>query len=374
MEEFAQEMACIVCRLFPDDNDDDKENIPPIDHQDRQQKKHPSNYTHGTNENILVHLDNNNFNINKRRRPAAFAKSTAFPLKEVRNGAANTTKNTTVRTSTTNQLYRSKGGVLTIKVDNIIRQGCVPLVNQASKDNFVIADDSKVKITEEPPSIKSSSVANPNTECASSANDFLEHFDYVLTKRYAEGTDFLLIRDVIFSDDDDNRDGASSEINLDELSNEQLTTIRVLIVPIQRQETMDQMGKLILGTNFGRNNIPYDRNFWFSVLKSYDTFKMFYAQESSDLATRFNLLFGFTFHLSNHPHWMNHHARGWGGEKMVSGLANKWKQLMRCLPGHMGLDIEYSYPAVLCFLEEFKTTVESVNTYGDPKLQFDYER
>jgi hypothetical protein len=369
MDDFAQEMACVVRRLFPDD---DKENMPPIDEQNRRHKQQPTWAWESSNS--MMHLHDKNVNVNKRKRDSVLATSRSFPLNEVRNGAIIKTKNIN-NTATTNQLYRSKGGVVTIKVDTLSQEVCVPIVNSSPKQNFKLSDESKVKISEEVPLIETVSVHNPNEAgCSSPAKDFMEQFDYVLSKRYPKGTDFLIIRDVFSPSIDDHGGVVPMEINLDELSKEQLSTIRVLIIPLQRQETMDEMGKLILGDRFGRNNIRYDRNFWFSILKSYGIFKRFYAIKSSDMEARFNLLFGFTYHLSKHPHWMNHHARGWGGEKMVSGLASRWKQLLKCLPGQMGLDSEFSYPAVLCFLQEFKTTVENVNTNGDPKLQFNYEK
>ena len=39
-----------------------------------------------------------------------------------------------------------------------------------------------------------------------------------------------------------------------------------------------------------------------------------------------------------------------------------------------GLDIEFSYPATLAFLDSFKIMCENVETFGYPIIQFDYQR
>jgi hypothetical protein len=379
MDDFAQEMSCVVRRLFPDD---DKENVPP-NYQPRRRHLHlpPDHLGQGK-----MHADTADFNLNlnKRKRTAVIATSSPSPLREIRNEATIKTKNAVKNgahrcNSTENHIYRSKGGVLTIKADNLRHDRRVPVITRPPRQSFTILDDSKIKIYPGPYPIESECIhkvkSSEEDAFMAPAEEFLDKFDYVLSNRYPDGTDFLLIRDALLVSDDDGHGGvAPMDINLEELSKEQLTTIRVLIVPLQRRETMDQMGKLILGDSFGQDNINYDRIFWFSVLKSYRIFKRSYASEPRGLAGRFNLLFGFTYYLALHPHWMTHHARGWGGEKMVAGLASRWKQLLKYSPGQLGLDKEYSYPALLCFLEEFKTKVEAADTNGDPKLQFDYEK
>jgi len=38
-----------------------------------------------------------------------------------------------------------------------------------------------------------------------------------------------------------------------------------------------------------------------------------------------------------------------------------------------GLDLEFSYPAILAFLESFKKMCENVETFGYPMIQFEYQ-
>ena len=39
-----------------------------------------------------------------------------------------------------------------------------------------------------------------------------------------------------------------------------------------------------------------------------------------------------------------------------------------------GLDLEFSYPAALSFLEKFKALCESIETFGYPILEFPYQK
>ena len=40
----------------------------------------------------------------------------------------------------------------------------------------------------------------------------------------------------------------------------------------------------------------------------------------------------------------------------------------------IGLDLEFSYPALLTFLECFKQMCESIETFGYPRIEFDYKK
>jgi hypothetical protein len=39
-----------------------------------------------------------------------------------------------------------------------------------------------------------------------------------------------------------------------------------------------------------------------------------------------------------------------------------------------GLDLEFSYPAALTFLEKFKSMCENIETFGYPIIKFPYEK
>ena len=65
--------------------------------------------------------------------------------------------------------------------------------------------------------------------------------------------------------------------------------------------------------------------------------------------------------------------RGWGRQRMVEGLAIRWKNLLNNrTPEGLGLDLEFSYPAVAALLHSFKQKVEHAPTFGDPPMIFKY--
>ena len=195
--------------------------------------------------------------------------------------------------------------------------------------------------------------------------DFLNHFKRV-TSKYPYGNGYIDIRGAIQEGDPEWQE----DFDLDAVvfSEKQVRRIRVLIVPAERYIAIDEMGRLILGEEFDLRNKVLGPGFSYSVLRSYDAFKRLYS-DTTEIPKRFNVIFGFTYHLSRNSRWMTHHGRGWGGEKMVAGLAQRWKGLLKQHSSqHLGLDLEFSYPAVTHFLEDFKKAVETFETYGDPQL------
>lgn len=207
--------------------------------------------------------------------------------------------------------------------------------------------------------------ANESSE-SSSAEGFLNSVTNILNDRYPSDTDHLVIREAAVEDRANGR-----IVPLNSVRKEQIETIRVMMIPPKRKDTMKRMEKMILGSNFDQKHPRYGPGFWHSVLRSYSSFKKIYIAEKH-IKERFDLLFGFTYCLSKHRRWLTHNARGWGGEKMVAGLALRWKHLLKYSPEQMGLDEEYSYPALMHLVEDFKIAVESVETYGNPTLQFEY--
>jgi len=59
---------------------------------------------------------------------------------------------------------------------------------------------------------------------------------------------------------------------------------------------------------------------------------------------------------------------------MIASLAKHWRRLFgKYTPAELGLDLEFSYPAALAFLEKFKIMCESVETFGYPTIDFPYK-
>jgi hypothetical protein len=148
--------------------------------------------------------------------------------------------------------------------------------------------------------------------------------------------------------------------------------LQVIILPRHRRETMEEMGQWVLGTQYGQDGKVFTASFASAVLRAFSAFMRRYS-ETECFKQRCDLLLGFSYEIFEHDYWMTHHPRAWGGEKMVASLAVRWKHLLQqCSAEELGLDKDFSFPALQWLLVSFKTKVESVETYGDPKMVFDY--
>ncbi|MGK3736519.1 MAG: hypothetical protein ACI90V_003361 [Bacillariaceae sp.] len=295
---------------------------------------------------LFQEVDENHDVNNKRKRSSVFCALSPSPLREIPIQTNNTTTQNGLQPR---QLLPEKENYHDNVSSFSTKQGIVSEVG--GRDRTIPL-----------PFVNQSSNPFPlNCSSKSPAEVFLNRLADVLSDQYPPDTNHMVLRDTIDVD----------FIPLNSLSETQIGTIRVMMIPNKRKKTMDGMGRLILGANFDRDQPNYVQGFWYSVLRSYDTFKQIYAAEKH-VTERFDMLFGFSYNLFKNQRWLTHNGRGWGGEKMIVGLALRWKHVLKYSPEKIGLDQEFSYPAVLWFVEEFKLAVENAEMYGNPKLKFDY--
>ena len=296
---------------------------------------------------LFQEVDENHDVKNKRKRTSVFCALSPSPLREIR-----------IQTNNTNTQNGLQPRQLLPEKEN-----CIDNLSSFSTEQGIVSEVGARDRTIPLPHINQSS--NPffplNCSSKSPAEVFLNRLTDLLGDQYPPDTDHMVLRDTIDAD----------FIPLDSLSETQIGTIRVMIIPNKRKKTMDGMGRLILGANFDREQPNYVPGFWYSVLRSYDTFRQIYAAEKH-VTKRFDMLFGFSYYLLKNQRWLTHNSRGWGGERMIVGMALRWKHVLKYSPEKIGLDHEFSYPAVLWFVDEFKRTVENAEMYGNSKLKFDY--
>ncbi|KAG7342089.1 hypothetical protein IV203_007181 [Nitzschia inconspicua] len=320
MDSFAMDMACVVRRLFPEEED----------------------------------MDVRCLGGAKRKRNSVFTALSPSPLREIRNIPKSKGTDTTARTSSTSK------GFLDIN-EGIGRQGEGSEIkknlfeDEEEDDESEFDDDDDTDVGPKSPS-----------------EIFSDRFMHVLSY-YPSDSEYIVIRDAILDPDNETMEALDPcQVPLSSISMEQVETIRLMIVTPTRMQTMEDMGKLILGPKFGRQSVSSGPGFWYSVLRSYLSFKQLFATEEST-PRRFDMLLGFTYYLAEYPRWISHHGRGWGGEKMVAGLAMRWKHMLKYSARELLLDEEFSLPATLCLLDEFQAAVESAEMYGDPPLLFTYK-
>ena len=77
----------------------------------------------------------------------------------------------------------------------------------------------------------------------------------------------------------------------------------------------------------------------------------------------------FTHTISNHDVWNQDHEES---PQFVTRLGKLWKAVLAKDDATLGIDPEISRPGLICFLENFKTMAEAIDTYGEPELKFKF--
>ena len=187
------------------------------------------------------------------------------------------------------------------------------------------------------------------------------------------GVGYSLVRGVARATQDDDYEEAEEEtFDPTKCSQAQVDHVRVIVITKERQECMDEMGRLILGEQFGAQLMSFSTSFSYHVLGAWSQFSKLYHQ-TMDWKRKFDLLLGFTDTLKEHDVWIHDHEVGWGGEKMVKQLALCWKTILTKTDEDLGIDREYTRPGIVALLEQFKEAVESVETYGvDEPMKFNF--
>ena len=184
--------------------------------------------------------------------------------------------------------------------------------------------------------------------------------------QHPEGTALLYIRE-IFEPDDPEFDFLEADINVCQLTREQVGRLRILIVPTRREEYMLAYIEFFDDKRSCLINSPA------TAARYFDGFKRRFKQ-ARDVKEKFDLIFSFSFAMKKFSSWMHFPEFKRGLEKMVSTLARHWRDLLqRHFPEELGLDRDFSYPAVLAFLRNFKKQIESIDVFGSEPIRFDYD-
>jgi hypothetical protein len=204
----------------------------------------------------------------------------------------------------------------------------------------------------------------------------------LVTRRfqYPEGTAIMYIRE-IFEPSDPEFDVVGAKVNSSQLSQEQVDRLRIMIVPERREEILVAYLDYYSIANRRVAYLDYYdmaskriRIFIGSthVVRHFDGFERRYAS-TRDPKEKFDLLFGFSFAIKKYSAWMYRYEGARSRKKMLTSLARHWRNLLENPPQELGLDEEFSHPALLAFLRGFKRQAESIETFGDTPIKFEFE-
>lgn len=174
------------------------------------------------------------------------------------------------------------------------------------------------------------------------------------------------------SDRDDESDGEGEDEDPKKYTQEDMDHVRQIIITKERDAAMKKTRKLVLGAQAEGSVMMFNTSFSYEVLDSFERFKGMHKRAKSWKA-KFDLLLGFTDVLNDYDVWMHDHEGGWGGEKMIAGLARMWRSALAKADADLGIDPEFTRPGIVCFLQQFKDTVERIDTYDDPPMKFKFQ-
>ncbi|CAJ1946746.1 unnamed protein product [Cylindrotheca closterium] len=195
----------------------------------------------------------------------------------------------------------------------------------------------------------------------------------LVTSRFPQETAILYIREILEPSDPEFVELAAPIVRASQLKESQVQRLRVMLLPHRREEILvsclDHYKENSKTSSFV---ISLERSLA-PVLQHFAGFQRRYATCSS-LDERFDLLFGFSYAIHRYSAWMHQYERKRSREKILSALARHWRHLlMKNDAEDLGLDREFSYPAVFCFLDRLKQQIENIDMQGLPPLNFAFE-
>ena len=181
--------------------------------------------------------------------------------------------------------------------------------------------------------------------------------------------------------DDEDEDEASYHAKYTEADMNQL---RFVLITQSRADKLEEMSELILGPQHGQGPLMFNTSFSYQVLDSLVRFQRLLNKAKTKRSDKIDLAFAYTWTLHLYDVWM--HDNEGGMDQLTKKLASIWKRLLKKPSSSikkkqahgndhhdLGLDDRYSTPGLLAFLDQFQTAVESVDTYGYPKMTFHYK-
>jgi hypothetical protein len=217
------------------------------------------------------------------------------------------------------------------------------------------------------------STKSPKTVELSPFEVELERLNSVIRRDgHKDGTAVMYIREIIEPEDwEFDSISEHSYICATQLSQEQVNRLRIMVLPQKREKTLisylDRYRTPTSHAGDGRRNDTID------VLRDFDAFDRRFVA-ITDEKSKFDALFGFTFAIKMFSGWLFRYESTSMRERMISNLAKHWRRLLgKYKPEELGCDVEFSYPALLTFLDGFKRQVESIATFKQCPIKFDYQ-
>lgn len=90
---------------------------------------------------------------------------------------------------------------------------------------------------------------------------------------------------------------------------------------------------------------------------------------------KFDIILSYTLAIHKYNDWMHDHEQDdWTGGEMLRILGSMWNELMQMSPIELGIDAEFTLPALKTFLREFEKEIKDVGEeIEDPTMKFNWD-
>jgi hypothetical protein len=173
------------------------------------------------------------------------------------------------------------------------------------------------------------------------------------------------------ADSEDEEDEEDQQDN-DNITQEQMDCLRFVLITQNRADKLEEMQALILGDQNGASFMMFNTSFSYTVHDSLEQLKsLLKGKANKTPAQKLDLLFAYTHTVKEYDVWM-HDNEGDMGD-FTKGLAAIWKRLLKGTNDDLGIDAEFTKPALEEFLQQFQTSVEAVEAYDGAGMKFKYK-
>jgi hypothetical protein len=145
-----------------------------------------------------------------------------------------------------------------------------------------------------------------------------------------------------------------------------MNNLLYIMVTENRKKMLDKLRVFVLGDQSNQGMMMFGSQYGNDVAYSIHDFQKLYKKAKKPFE-KFDLLFAYTFNLDSYDTWMIDYEEPEVMSSFVDELGRMWKNMLKRSNAEIGIDAEYTKPALLYFLAKFKKSVE---TNGD--LTFKY--
>ncbi len=156
----------------------------------------------------------------------------------------------------------------------------------------------------------------------------------------------------------------------EELTQEQLASVRLIIAGPELQGRLDEAEEALLGEQYGHDVLMFD-TFFGDEVAGFLRWALEEARAQESHAARLEHDLAVLFLLNRHDSWVADHECGWGAEPLLEELAEDFRRLLAKSSAELGIDDEFTRPGILCLLEEFAEKLHEPEYFDEP-VKFKY--